>query len=430
MHIYHFSLKKPNAVFINKDDWIKECYHKFNDSDIKELFILRQQNFIEVFAVGADINIITGLLGDYFNQKLNNLILLKENALIDDKALEYFFELLIGKTAGLPGDPAVLLQIREEFNLALEEGSVGSILTKMYRQGENIGNNLQNDVIIKNNCIVYADVLLDIAKKISGSLENFQFIFIGAKVSEMQEIINTVKRTENQKYFLYSDDFSKAFQAGIDLGCVPISGAQFENQLDDNTLIIDFEKSGQKVLNWIVPAAKRNKNLLYIYFDLSRNKQIPSFSHIQNIYTQTHSQIIGLIETHTSNRKTYLQTFDTVIREEIRNFYTWLYSDNRFVFNNIVSANRRMQKVFELLRRIAPSDINALITGETGTGKELVARAIHNNSLRSESRFVAVNCSAIPDTLLEGELFGYVKGAFTGAISAKKGLIEMASGGT
>jgi transcriptional regulator with PAS, ATPase and Fis domain len=86
--------------------------------------------------------------------------------------------------------------------------------------------------------------------------------------------------------------------------------------------------------------------------------------------------------------------------------------------------------VFELLRRIAPSDINALITGETGTGKELIARAIHQNSLRAESRFVAVNCSAIPDTLLEGELFGYVKGAFTGAISAKKGLIEMASGGT
>jgi len=89
-----------------------------------------------------------------------------------------------------------------------------------------------------------------------------------------------------------------------------------------------------------------------------------------------------------------------------------------------------MQKVFELMRRIAPSDISVLVYGETGTGKELIARSIHQNSKRSNGRFVAVNCSAIPDTLLEGELFGYEKGAFTGAVSAKKGLIEIASGGT
>jgi transcriptional regulator with PAS, ATPase and Fis domain len=137
-----------------------------------------------------------------------------------------------------------------------------------------------------------------------------------------------------------------------------------------------------------------------------------------------------LIDTHTRNRRYYLQTIYPGLNDEIKSFYAWLYSDDRFVFNNIVSADRLMQKVFELMRRIAPSDINVLITGETGTGKELVARAIHQDSLRSDARFVAVNCSAIPETLLEGELFGYEKGAFTGAISAKKGLIEIASGGT
>jgi transcriptional regulator with PAS, ATPase and Fis domain len=137
-----------------------------------------------------------------------------------------------------------------------------------------------------------------------------------------------------------------------------------------------------------------------------------------------------LIDIHTRNRRDYLKSIYPGLKDEIRSFYAWLYSDDRFVFNNIVSADRRMQKVLELMRRIAPSDINVLITGETGTGKELIARAIHQNSLRSDARFVAVNCSAIPETLLEGELFGYEKGAFTGAISAKKGLIEIASGGT
>jgi transcriptional regulator with PAS, ATPase and Fis domain len=300
----------------------------------------------------------------------------------------------------------------------------------MYRQGEKIGNDLQNNPIVLKNCIVYADVLLNIAKKISGNLDNFQFIFIGIKISEMQEIVNAVKRSENQKCYLYYKDFSQAYQSGIELGCIPIDKTQFENQLDDNTLIIDFDKSGTEILNLINPAARKNKNLLYIYFDLSKNKLLEAFSGSPNIYIQSHSQINGLIDIHTQNRRAYLHTIDSHIETEIKDFYNWLYSDDRFIFHDIVSADHNMQKVFELLRRIAPSDINVLITGETGTGKELIARAIHQNSLRSESSFFAVNCSAIPDTLLEGELFGYMKGAFTGAVSAKKGLIEMASGGT
>jgi len=430
MHIYHFSILKTESSSLKHEGWIKDCYRRFNKSDIKELFIVRQHNRVDIFAVGIDFDLIISLLNEFFNQKFNTQIQDTGKALVDHEVLIYFFEILMGKNEGLPADPRVLLQIREEFNLALDEDAVGSILTRMYRQGEKIGNDLQNNSIIVKNCIVYANVLLDIAKKISGNLDNFQFIFIGAKISEMQEIVNTVKRSENQKCYLYYKDFSQAYQSGIELGCIPIDKTQFKNQLDDNTLIIDFDKSGREILDWIIPAARENKNLLYIYFDLSKNKLLETDLGSSNIFIQSHSQIIGLIDIHTDNRRAYLNTIDSQIKTEIKDFYNWLYSDDRFIFNDIVSADRRMQKVFELLRRIAPSDINVLITGETGTGKELIARAIHQNSLRSEASFVAVNCSAIPDTLLEGELFGYEKGAFTGAVSAKKGLIEMASGGT
>ncbi len=89
-----------------------------------------------------------------------------------------------------------------------------------------------------------------------------------------------------------------------------------------------------------------------------------------------------------------------------------------------------MQEVFRMIRRVGPSDVPVLITGESGTGKELVARAIHRQSARRERAFVAINCGAIPETLLESELFGYEKGAFTGAAQQRKGRIESAQGGT
>ena len=97
---------------------------------------------------------------------------------------------------------------------------------------------------------------------------------------------------------------------------------------------------------------------------------------------------------------------------------------------NILSKSPKMLKVFDLIRSLAETDSGVMITGETGTGKELVARAIHNLSRRKARQFVAINCGAFPDTLLESELFGYEKGAFTGAVQSRAGKIELADGGT
>ncbi|HYA28198.1 MAG TPA: sigma-54 dependent transcriptional regulator [Acidobacteriota bacterium] len=101
-----------------------------------------------------------------------------------------------------------------------------------------------------------------------------------------------------------------------------------------------------------------------------------------------------------------------------------------YSLENILSKSPKMLKVFDLIRSLAETDSGVMITGETGTGKELVARAIHNLSRRKAKQFVAINCGAFPDTLLESELFGYEKGAFTGAVQSRAGKIEMADGGT
>jgi two-component system response regulator AtoC len=101
-----------------------------------------------------------------------------------------------------------------------------------------------------------------------------------------------------------------------------------------------------------------------------------------------------------------------------------------YSFENVVSENEKMLKIFEVVKKVAPYKSTILIMGESGTGKELVARALHYHSDRSQNPFVAVNCGAIPENLLESELFGHAKGAFTDAIRTKKGLFEEADGGT
>src|ERR1700758_4805235 len=98
--------------------------------------------------------------------------------------------------------------------------------------------------------------------------------------------------------------------------------------------------------------------------------------------------------------------------------------------DNIIGQSGKMRAIFDLIQTVAPQSSRVLITGESGTGKELVARAIHENSARSQAPFVTINCGAFPETLLESELFGYMKGAFTGANENRQGLFQAAHGGT
>jgi len=111
----------------------------------------------------------------------------------------------------------------------------------------------------------------------------------------------------------------------------------------------------------------------------------------------------------------------TYLRKELK---------NRYRFENIVGTSRKMQQVYNLINKVADTDSTVLIQGESGTGKELVARGLHFNSNRQHHPFIAINCSALPENLLESELFGHKKGAFTGAVSDKRGLFEEANLGT
>src|SRR5206468_8327315 len=131
---------------------------------------------------------------------------------------------------------------------------------------------------------------------------------------------------------------------------------------------------------------------------------------------------------------TRLRELLITVREGIRRRERLLQGDadvaTRFEFHGMVGRSPAMQELFDLIRRLAPHVRTVLVSGETGTGKELVARALHALGPRRDRQFITVNCSAVVETLFESELFGHVRGAFTGATENKPGLFELADNGT
>ncbi len=150
------------------------------------------------------------------------------------------------------------------------------------------------------------------------------------------------------------------------------------------------------------------------YIVNSRKKRIP-IAVSTSLLKNEKGEVLGGVETFR----------DLSLVEELRKEL-----NSRFQMGDMVSRSPSMQKIFELIPQVAATDSTVLIQGETGTGKELLARAIHNSSLRKDKPFIAINCGALPDTLLESELFGYKAGAFTNAVKDKPGHFAVAEGGT
>jgi two-component system, NtrC family, response regulator HydG len=164
-----------------------------------------------------------------------------------------------------------------------------------------------------------------------------------------------------------------------------------------------------------VPLALFDKIIGCIYLD-TRNPLIQ--------FTEEHLQLVTAIAAISASALETARDLER-LRAENERLTTEINLEH-----NMVGDSPRMRDVYQFLARVAPTESTVLIQGESGTGKELAARAIHRNSPRSPQPFVAINCAAITDTLLESELFGHEKGAFTGAVGQKKGKIEVADGGT
>ena len=163
------------------------------------------------------------------------------------------------------------------------------------------------------------------------------------------------------------------------------------------------------------PLLIRDRTAGFIYLDSSNPATKLDEGHLQ-LLTAVGS--IAAVAVENVQRLERLQDENQRLHEEIN------------LEHNMIGESPRMREIYRFIERIAPADATVLIRGESGTGKELVAHAIHNNSDRRDKQFVAINCAVLSETLLESELFGYEKGAFTGAVAQKRGRLEVANGGT
>lgn len=167
-----------------------------------------------------------------------------------------------------------------------------------------------------------------------------------------------------------------------------------------------------------VPLISKDKLLGALYIDSHSQKGIFSESDLEFLIAYAHQASLVI-------ENAYLR--EMLLKE---NIYLKSELSERYYFENIVGQSKKMQEVFSIMRKVLNSSLPVLIIGETGTGKELVARSLHYSSQRKNRKFVPIYCGGLPESLLESELFGYKKGAFTGALYDKKGLIEEADGGT
>jgi Nif-specific regulatory protein len=171
-----------------------------------------------------------------------------------------------------------------------------------------------------------------------------------------------------------------------------------------------------------VPIKDRRKTIgaLSITYSYKQNRNYEDSVQLLTIVTSMISQSLRLAQL-VEQERAQLQDENALLKRELQQKYD---------FRNIVGTSKEMRDVYEQIAQVAPSGATVLIRGESGTGKELVAHAIHYNSPRSSKPFVKVNCAALPESLIESELFGHEKGAFTGAVARKRGRFELAEGGT
>lgn len=203
-------------------------------------------------------------------------------------------------------------------------------------------------------------------------------------------------------------------------------GLLVSNVPEDSRYHPQIDNIGVSHLRSIICAPLQNKGVIIGAIAI-KNK-------LDSIFNQEDLQLLnalaGNLAISIENARLYKELKDSKEKLSAENIFLKQEVEKRYKFDQIIGNNLKMRKVFELMEKVIDTPTTVFIQGDTGTGKELIARAIHYNSQRKNRRFVYQNCSALPETLLESELFGHKKGAFTGAISDRKGLFEMADGGT
>jgi DNA-binding NtrC family response regulator len=345
----------------------------------------------------------------------------------NQEAVMQFFRSALGWMPDGEHEPAHVEAFRRAYTLASEHKLAGLALNRLFQRAlwlyEKV--RLETDFFRHPNTV--DEVLLEVASKIFGGLKERAVLFVGGN-DELPHCAKILQQAGIGHLYFALTGSEKPAAAGS--GQI-IDSWREASQLPAFDLLILFDQAGRNIITPAylqkLMAARHHAPLLLADLAAEANQEMIK---MYNLFYYHRRDLESLVEQNAPVRRQAEAEVTGWIRDEVREFYHWLNSADRFHFGSMVGRSPQMQQVFELIARIAQTDITVIIEGESGTGKELVARAIHQSSSRARRPFIAVNCGALPENLLESELFGHVRGAFTGAVSNKRGLFEEADGGT
>ena len=349
------------------------------------------------------------------------------------KAASYFIRSAIGWLPDGQSHSHHGTEFRKALIFFREKGFVGIFLNRLYQRMLWLLEKIRIETDFFDHSMSVAPVTIELAGKIFGGLQKRNVLIIGANTEAtstaqalsdagMNRIYCIAKKKQNEKQFL---------KVVPDTTIVSCEKNIFAAIAVDLILVFeDFCPAAIEKKNVQQLMTKHNHSPMMV-IDLTANVSgSRQLKKMYNLFLFDRQDLNRIIQQNARSRRETDAKINQWIQTEIEQFYEWIESDERFHFGAMVGRSQQMQTVFELIVRIARTDITVLIQGDSGTGKELVAQAVHDESARAEKSFVIVNCGAITENLLESELFGHVRGAFTGAVSNKKGLFEEANSGT
>ncbi|RMD92079.1 MAG: AAA family ATPase [Calditrichaeota bacterium] len=324
----------------------------------------------------------------------------------------------------------IIETLRATYAQASEYGFVGPVFHRLFQRSIWLHEKARMETDFFRFAHEPARVFSEIARKIFGHLKSVTAHIIG-KDARLLDWINALHQ-EGCRKFIFLGEESEVAEIPAQYAVQVLSPARNPIIPANVDLLLFFSSQNASLDVRAISRrmSRRNNAALLIYNGNAANHEKERLKNIYNVFYYDQRDLQYIIEHNQEKQLAELEKIEPWIAHEVEAFYQWLESDSHYQFAGIVGTTREMQRIFELISRIAQMDITVLIQGESGTGKELVARAIHQLSLRAEKPFVVVNCGAIPENLLESELFGHVKGAFTGAFASKMGLFEEAHGGT
>ncbi len=339
--------------------------------------------------------------------------MLRTRQLEDIEAIRYFLRLATGAIDD-EQSPLLMETLHTAFARATEAGHIGPHFHRLFQRGIWLHERARQETHFFDFSISPARVMVEISAKILGSLSN-------RKVAVWGE-----DRQSGRVEQAFREAGCRILSPPPDLNTRPLPGSICEGDI----LILYPGYNGaldeQQILNW----HKRKKGAPFLIFDLGqRELNLRRLRRADTLYLYRSEDVEKVIRFNRQQRSQAVGEIRRWIEEEIEKYIRWRESEDRHQFGGIIGSTPEMQQVFELISRIARTDITVLIDGESGTGKELVARAIHRYSSRADKPFQPINCGAIPENLLESELFGHARGAFTGAVQQKDGLFQIADGG-